>query len=257
MGRARRQSWFPSLRPNKKIIRANTKSIKKPERINAGTVETRPKDRFVRLNRARNARLPALLCILIYMCGCTQQPNVPGYSNRVTDPYASKRWSSQTFTTAHATLGDAAKHFAGIRPQPQQPIEFPHKIHQSEIIGIECTDCHFGASRGPRAGFASVSFCMTCHETAGNPNDPRMQLLRATAQRGEDLPWQRVYGFLEESHVRFNHAPHIRAGVECAMCHGDLAQMTVAERAVDHTMGFCINCHQQRGASNDCLTCHY
>ena len=43
----------------------------------------------------------------------------------------------------------------------------------------------------------------------------------------------------------------------CAMCHGDLTQMTVAERVVDHTMGFCIDCHKQRGASNDCLTCHY
>jgi hypothetical protein len=26
---------------------------------------------------------------------------------------------------------------------------------------------------------------------------------------------------------------------------------------VDHTMGFCVNCHNQSGASNDCLTCHY
>jgi hypothetical protein len=33
--------------------------------------------------------------------------------------------------------------------------------------------------------------------------------------------------------------------------------MTVAERVVDHTMGFCVNCHEQRGASNDCLICHY
>ena len=60
---------------------------------------------------------------------------------------------------------------------------------------------------------------------------------------------QRVYGFVEEAHVRFNHAPHIRAKVDCANCHGDLTQMTVAQRVVDHTMGFCINCHKQKGAS--------
>ena len=54
-----------------------------------------------------------------------------------------------------------------------------------------------------------------------------------------------------------NHAPHIRAGVECSTCHGDVASMTVAERVVDHTMGFCIDCHKSKQASIDCLACHY
>ena len=79
----------------------------------------------------------------------------------------------------------------------------------------------------------------------------RIKTLRDHAMRGEDLEWQRVYGFIEESHVRFNHSPHIRAKVECATCHGDVTKMTVAQRAVDHTMNFCINCHKQKGASND------
>jgi len=57
--------------------------------------------------------------------------------------------------------------------------------------------------------------------------------------------------------VRFQHAPHIRAKVDCTACHGDVANQTVAERVVDHNMGFCVNCHRQKGASNDCLTCHY
>ena len=56
--------------------------------------------------------------------------------------------------------------------------------------------------------------------------------------------------------MRFNHAPHIRAKVECATCHGDVAKQTVAERIVDHSMGFCVNCHREKKASNDCLTCH-
>ena len=43
-------------------------------------------------------------------------------------------------------------------------------------------------------------------------------------EKGIDLAWQRVYGFTREAHVRFNHAPHIRAKVECATCHGDIAQ---------------------------------
>jgi hypothetical protein len=189
--------------------------------------------------------------------GCAQQPNVPGYSSRAADPWAAKRWSSPAFTTAHATFADAARHFLNIRPRPQQPIDFPHKIHSPTETGIECQECHTGVKRGARAGIPGVNYCMTCHETIGDTTDPRIQSLRDYAKRGEDMPWQRVYGFLEESHVRFNHAPHVRAGVECETCHGDLTQMTVAQRVVDHTMGFCLNCHNQKGASKDCLTCHY
>ena len=57
--------------------------------------------------------------------------------------------------------------------------------------------------------------------------------------------------------MRFNHAPHIRAKVDCATCHGNIAEQTVAQRNVDLTMGFCVNCHNEKKASNDCLTCHF
>jgi hypothetical protein len=199
----------------------------------------------------------ALLLPLAVLMGCVQQPNVPAYSSRAADPYAAKRWSSPTFTPAHANFGDAAKHFLNIKPKPQQPIDFPHKIHNFNEIGIECQDCHSGVRTGPRAGIPSINVCMSCHEDIGDVKDVRIQMLRDYAKRKEEIPWQRVYGFVEESHVRFNHSPHVLAGVECATCHGDLTAMTVAEKKVDHTMGFCISCHQQKGASNDCLVCHY
>lgn len=167
-----------------------------------------------------------------------------------------KRWSSPQFTTAHASFNEAARHFLSIKTAPQQPIDFPHKIHTSDI-GVACTDCHVGVEKGARAGIPSINVCMSCHEDVGDPKDSRIQTLRTYAKRGEDMPWQRVYGFEQEAHVRFNHAPHIRAKVDCATCHGDLSQMTVAQRVVDHSMNFCISCHKQKGASNDCLTCHY
>jgi hypothetical protein len=97
---------------------------------------------------------------------------------------------------------------------------------------------------------------MTCHEFIATDR-PEIQKLAAYNSRGEDIPWQRVYGWNEEAHVRFNHAPHIRAEVSCATCHGDVAQMTDAKRVVNHSMGFCVQCHAERQVSNDCLTCHY
>jgi hypothetical protein len=203
-------------------------------------------------------RTIALLVVLtLAALGCVQQPNVPGYASRAVDPYAAKRWSSPGFTTAHASYSDAVKHFLSIRPKPQQPIDFPHDIHTSPKVGLECNVCHSGVTRGPIAGIPTVNVCMSCHEDTGDPNDSRIRSLRDHSMRGEDMAWQRVYGFNPESHVRFNHAPHIRAKVECATCHGDLTKMTIAQRAVDHSMNFCISCHKQKGASNDCLTCHY
>jgi hypothetical protein len=97
---------------------------------------------------------------------------------------------------------------------------------------------------------------MICHSQIA-ADRPLIKQVTSYSERGVEIPWQRVYGFTPQAHVRFNHAPHIRANVDCQACHGDLAQMTVAERTVDHTMGFCVNCHRQKNASNDCLTCHY
>jgi hypothetical protein len=97
---------------------------------------------------------------------------------------------------------------------------------------------------------------MICHAAIATDR-PLIKTISEYESKGVDLAWQRVYGYPAESHVRFNHAPHIRASVECATCHGGVAQQTVAERVVDLHMGFCVNCHKAKNAPNDCLTCHF
>ena len=162
--------------------------------------------------------------------------------------------SSSVFTPAHRTLGDAAREFFWYRPTAQQPIPFPHKTHiEKKAV---CTDCHESVQKGPIAGIPSVKTCMICHSQIAT-DKPLIKQVTAFADKGIEIPWQRVYGFTREAHVRFNHAPHIRASVDCATCHGDVSRQTVAERVVDHNMGFCVNCHREKKASNDCLTCHY
>jgi hypothetical protein len=162
--------------------------------------------------------------------------------------------SSDIFTPAHRTVSDAVLEFFGSRPKPVQPIAFTHKVHLAN--GLQCTDCHVGVDQGPDARIPSVNFCMTCHRVIAT-DKPEIKKLAAYLARGEDIPWQRVYGFEPSAHLKFNHAPHIRAGVDCKVCHGDMTQQTVAERKVDHTMGFCIGCHRQQNALIDCVTCHY
>jgi len=163
--------------------------------------------------------------------------------------------TSLVFTPAHRTFGEAVRHFFGMRSRVEQPFPFPHNRHIEK--GLKCTEyCHEAVTKGPVAGLPSIKTCMICHDAIATDR-PLIQKLAEIQKQGIDLTWQRVYGFPEESHVRFNHAPHLRAGVDCTTCHGDVARGTVAERAVDHTMGFCVNCHRDRKASNDCLTCHY
>jgi hypothetical protein len=162
--------------------------------------------------------------------------------------------SSSVFTPAHRTMGEAARAFFEIRSKAEQPIPFPHNTHiEKKAV---CVDCHESVEKGPIAGIPSVKTCMICHSQIATDR-PLIKQVTDYSDKGIEIPWQRVYGFTREAHVRFNHAPHIRASVDCATCHGDIAKQTVAERSVNHSMGFCVNCHREKKASNDCLTCHY
>jgi hypothetical protein len=97
---------------------------------------------------------------------------------------------------------------------------------------------------------------MGCHRTIA-ANRPRIRQITEMQQSGRDFAWKRVFGYSPASHVRFNHAPHIRANVECSTCHGNIGAQRVAQRNVEMTMGFCVNCHRERKAPDDCLTCHF
>jgi hypothetical protein len=162
--------------------------------------------------------------------------------------------NNDIFTPAHRTVSSAVVEYLGWRKTPVQPIAFAHQVHLQR--GLRCVNCHAGVDRGPDAKIPSVNLCMTCHQTIAT-NTPEVQKIKSYRDRGEDVPWQRVYGFEPSAHVKFNHAPHIRAAVDCAICHGNMATQTLATRQVDHTMGFCMDCHRHKSASTDCVTCHY
>ena len=137
---------------------------------------------------------------------------------------------------------------------PPQPIAYSHKQHIA--LGLACLDCHITADTSAAATIPSVRKCMLCHAKIATTK-PEIKKLAEFAAAKREVPWQRVYGFPAESLVKFQHAPHVRAKVECATCHGDMTQATTAERLVNHTMGTCLSCHRQNKASEDCAACHY
>jgi hypothetical protein len=162
--------------------------------------------------------------------------------------------ASAVFTPAHSSLAAGVREFFNIRPKPVQPIHYTHTVHILKVQ-MKCVECHEGVDKGPIAKIPTINKCWECHDDFHNR--PELEKIADYQKRGEDIPWQRVYGFPAISHVRFNHAPHIRNNVDCATCHGDVQHMTTAQRVVDHTMGFCVSCHTEKKAPNDCLTCHY
>ncbi len=177
----------------------------------------------------------------------------PGSVAGESTPAAASGLSSGVFTPAHRTLLEAMEDYFDYFPTPVQPIAFNHKIHIAK--GMKCLSCHAGAALGPQAGIPSVTFCMACHQVIAT-NNPEIQKLASYAAEGREVPWQPVNWFYPAAHVRFWHAPHIRAGVDCTTCHGNVSQQTVAVRQSDLNMHFCLSCHREKEVSVDCATCH-
>jgi hypothetical protein len=140
---------------------------------------------------------------------------------------------------------------------PRQPIEFDHWQHVTKKDGpeLECTFCHENADKSSHATIPNITTCMGCHESE-KTESPEVQKLAAFAERKEQPPWRRVYWIEPEANTFYTHKPHIRAGIECSTCHGQVGEMHRVRREVDQTMGWCIDCHRARSASVDCYVCH-
>jgi hypothetical protein len=147
----------------------------------------------------------------------------------------------------------------------EQPIEFPHDIHVKEN-GINCLYCHSYARRSKVAGIPPLSKCMGCHLVIAT-DKPRIQQLTEYWEKREPPPWKKVHDVPD--FVHFTHEKHLKRFVfdnedlpiervqeVCAFCHGDVKDMTVAEKVKPLTMGFCQRCHQANEGPFDCWKCH-
>ena len=98
-------------------------------------------------------------------------------------------------------------------------------------------------------------------------DSPIIQKVKAAYDAGEPIRWKKVHDLPD--YVYFTHKRHVRAGVECTECHGQVPQMgkpetftkkvddghghtedkevtevrTVMVRETTLQMGWCLNCH--------------
>ena len=146
---------------------------------------------------------------------------------------------------------------AGKPAAPKQPVEYIHWQHVASKNGpeLECTFCHENADKSAHATIPNISTCMGCH-VAVKTESPEIQKLADFSKRKEQPPWVRVYYFKREADVYFSHKPHIKAGMDCKACHGDVTASPRVKREVNMTMSWCLDCHRERKASIDCYVCH-
>ena len=71
------------------------------------------------------------------------------------------------------------------------------------------------------------------------------------------FPGSRCTGFTLRNTFDSGIARIFVRAVDCQECHEDMTQQTVAVRSKNLNMNFCISCHRAKGASADCMTCHY
>jgi menaquinone reductase, multiheme cytochrome c subunit len=137
----------------------------------------------------------------------------------------------------------------------RQPVGFDHARHAQEDLA--CIDCHKTAESAPYASLPRNATCRLCHEEAKGESVDEARV-REYLEKGHEIPWVQVNRL--PGHVYFSHAMHVKLGkMECSACHGDMAAATepVTSSQIDRlTMGRCMDCHFERGASNDCLACH-
>jgi hypothetical protein len=124
--------------------------------------------------------------------------------------------------------------------RPEQPVAFSHLLHAGEL-SIDCRYCHTTVERAAVASVPPTQTCMNCHQLVGR-DLPSLEPLRASATSGEPLFWVRVHKVPEYAY--FPHDVHVRAGVGCSSCHGDVAAMDRVMQMEPLSMRWCLDCHR-------------
>ena len=154
------------------------------------------------------------------------------------------------------------------RPGPLQPIQFSHKHHAGQFQ-IDCQYCHSGTDRSPAAGVPSVELCMGCHAQFPASYDELegirtlkehweekqpiewVQIHRAPRVRAVPAPRPRARG------LRLPDLPRRRRDLRQAVAGADTMWWPWLLPAAKLEMGWCIDCHRQNNATQDCYACHY
>ena len=121
-----------------------------------------------------------------------------------------------------------------------QPVPFSHKQHVGDN-GIDCRYCHTSVQESSFAGIPPTQTCMNCHSQIW-ADSPVLEPVRASFRSGESIRWTRVHNL--PGFVYFDHGIHVKKGVGCTTCHGQVDQMPLMWREHSLYMEWCLECHR-------------
>jgi hypothetical protein len=124
--------------------------------------------------------------------------------------------------------------------RPVQPVAYSHKLHAGDL-GLDCRYCHSNVERSPVANVPPTQTCMNCHKLI-LPQSEKLLKVRESWSTGQPIRWVRVHELPDFAY--FNHSAHLNAGVGCASCHGNVAQMEQVTQSQPLSMSWCLDCHR-------------
>jgi hypothetical protein len=124
--------------------------------------------------------------------------------------------------------------------RPDQPVKYSHKLHVDKL-GLDCRYCHSSVEKSAHANVPPTATCMNCHKLVGTENE-RLLPVRESFAKDVPIKWVRVHDLPD--YCYFEHSLHLRAGVGCSSCHGNVAEMEVVSQRKPLSMSWCLDCHR-------------
>jgi Cytochrome c7 and related cytochrome c/Class III cytochrome C family len=121
-----------------------------------------------------------------------------------------------------------------------QPVPFSHK-HHVQGLGIDCRYCHTAVEDSAFAGLPPTKTCMTCHAQIWSES-PMLEPVRSSFRTGQPIVWTRVHDLPD--FVYFDHSIHIKKGMGCVTCHGQVNDMPLMWQMQSLHMEWCLECHR-------------
>ncbi|PKK83140.1 MAG: cytochrome C [candidate division Zixibacteria bacterium HGW-Zixibacteria-1] len=124
--------------------------------------------------------------------------------------------------------------------RPVQPVPYSHKLHAGDL-GLDCRYCHNLAEKSASANVPPTQTCMNCHSIILTESEKLLPVRESWGTK-KPIEWVRVHKVAD--YCYFNHSAHLYAGVGCADCHGNIAEMEVVMQVKPLSMGWCLECHR-------------
>jgi hypothetical protein len=83
---------------------------------------------------------------------------------------------------------------------------------------------------------------MSCHSQVWT-EAPILEPVRESYRSGRPIEWVRLHDLPD--FVYFNHSIHIKKGMGCSTCHGQVDQMPLMRQVNTLYMGWCLDCHRE------------